>query len=101
MASNLRGNRSRSTAPRSCACATAKSSSIGAVPTVRRGSATSTRRSAMTDPVLQTLPLGFQWATVDPFLFCVHHLDHYPDANEFMGPNAPLEARDIGMDFAG
>ncbi|HVJ98031.1 MAG TPA: pirin family protein [Acidimicrobiia bacterium] len=55
----------------------------------------------MTDPVLQTVALGFQWATVDPFLFCVHHLDLYPDANEFMGPNASLEARDIGMDFAG
>lgn len=55
----------------------------------------------MTDPVLQTVPLGFQWATADPFLFCVHHLDLYPDANEFMGPNASLEARDIGMDFAG
>ena len=36
-----------------------------------------------------------------PFLFCVHHLDKYPDANEFMGPNASLEARDIGMDFEG
>jgi redox-sensitive bicupin YhaK (pirin superfamily) len=55
----------------------------------------------MEDPVLQIVPLGFQWATVDPFLFCVHHLDAYPEANEHMGPNASLEARDIGMDFAG
>ena len=52
-------------------------------------------------PVLQTIPLDFQWATVDPFLFCVHHLDKYPEANEFMGPAASLEARDIGMDFEG
>jgi redox-sensitive bicupin YhaK (pirin superfamily) len=51
--------------------------------------------------VLQTVPLGFQWATVDPFLFCVHHLDAYPEGNELMGPAASLEARDIGMDFAG
>ncbi len=51
--------------------------------------------------MLQTIPLGFQWATVDPFLFCVHHLDRYPEANEHMGPNASLAARDIGMDFAG
>jgi redox-sensitive bicupin YhaK (pirin superfamily) len=51
--------------------------------------------------VLQIVPLGFQWATVDPFLFCVHHLDLYPEANEHMGPAASLEARDIGMDFAG
>jgi redox-sensitive bicupin YhaK (pirin superfamily) len=55
----------------------------------------------MPDPVIQTVPLGFQWATVDPFLFCVHHLDKYPEANEHMGPNASLEARDIGMDFSG
>jgi len=55
----------------------------------------------MEDPVLQVVPLGFQWATVDPFLFCVHHLDKYPEANEHMGPNASLEARDLGMDFAG
>jgi redox-sensitive bicupin YhaK (pirin superfamily) len=55
----------------------------------------------MADPVLQTIPLGFQWATVDPFLFCVHHLDLYPEANEHFGPDASLEARDIGMDFAG
>jgi redox-sensitive bicupin YhaK (pirin superfamily) len=55
----------------------------------------------MTDPVVQTVPLGFQWATVDPFLFCVHHLDRYPPANEHMGPAASLEARDLGMDFSG
>jgi len=55
----------------------------------------------VTNPVLETVPLGFQWATVDPFLFCVHHLDLYPEANEFMGPAASLAARDLGMDFAG
>jgi redox-sensitive bicupin YhaK (pirin superfamily) len=53
------------------------------------------------DPVLQSVPLGFQWGTVDPFLFCVHHLDHYPAGNELLGPAASLEARDLGMDFAG
>jgi redox-sensitive bicupin YhaK (pirin superfamily) len=51
--------------------------------------------------VLQVVPLGLQWPTVDPFLFCVHHLDRYPAANEHMGPDASLEARDIGMDFSG
>jgi redox-sensitive bicupin YhaK (pirin superfamily) len=53
------------------------------------------------NPVVQSVSLGFQWATIDPFLFCVHHLDLYPEANEHMGPIASLEARDIGMDFAG
>jgi redox-sensitive bicupin YhaK (pirin superfamily) len=55
----------------------------------------------MSDSVLQVVPLGFQWPTVDPFLFCVHHLDRYPEANEHMGPAASLAARDLGMDFSG
>ena len=68
-----------------------------------RAASESTGRSLplMADPVLQTVPLGFQWATVDPFLFCVHHLDPYPAGNEHMGPAASLEGRDLGMDFAG
>jgi redox-sensitive bicupin YhaK (pirin superfamily) len=55
----------------------------------------------MEDPVLESVPLGPQWVTVDPFLFCVHHLDAYPAGNEHMGPAASLAGRDIGMDFAG
>ena len=55
----------------------------------------------MPDRVLQTVPLDVRWPTIDPFLFCVHHVDHYPAGNEHLGPDASLEARDIGMDFAG
>jgi hypothetical protein len=55
----------------------------------------------MTSPVIQTVPLGFQWPTVDPFLFCVHHLDAYPAANDRFGPAASLAGRDLGQDFAG
>ncbi len=43
--------------------------------------------------------LGFQWETLDPFLFCVHHEDRYPKGNEEMGPQASLEGRQIGSDF--
>ena len=54
----------------------------------------------MTDPVvIQTVPLGLHWPTVDPFLFCAHHDDAYPAGNEHLGPDAPLTGRDIGMDF--
>ena len=53
------------------------------------------------DPVIQSVPLDRQWGTADPFLFCVHHLDRYPAANEHLGPAASLEARDLGMDFSG
>jgi redox-sensitive bicupin YhaK (pirin superfamily) len=55
----------------------------------------------MTSPVLQTFDLGFQWPTVDPFLFCVHHDDAYPEGDGAFGPAASLEGRDIGQDFAG
>jgi quercetin 2,3-dioxygenase len=51
--------------------------------------------------VLQTVPLGFQWPTVDPFLFCVHHLDHYPAGDHRLGPVADLAGRQIGQDFEG
>jgi hypothetical protein len=44
-------------------------------------------------------PLGFPWQTRDPFLFCVHHDDRYPQGNEQLGPRASLEGRDIGQDF--
>jgi redox-sensitive bicupin YhaK (pirin superfamily) len=43
--------------------------------------------------------LGFQWETNNPFLFCVHHLDHYPKGNEEMEPAASLAGRDLGQDF--
>jgi len=51
--------------------------------------------------VLQTVPLGLHWPTIDPFLFCAHHDDAYPAGNARLGPDASLEGRDIGMDFAG
>jgi redox-sensitive bicupin YhaK (pirin superfamily) len=51
--------------------------------------------------VLQSLPLGFQWVTADPFLFCVHHLDLYPAANADQGPAASLAGRTLGQDFEG
>jgi redox-sensitive bicupin YhaK (pirin superfamily) len=53
------------------------------------------------DSVRQTVPLGFQWPTADPFLFCVHHVDEYPAGNDRMGPAATLAGREIGNDFAG
>src|ERR1700746_2771631 len=52
-------------------------------------------------PILETIALGFPWATADPFLFCVHHDDAYPRANDHMGPAASLAGRELGMDFQG
>ncbi len=55
----------------------------------------------MTDPIIQVTSLGSRWQTTDPFLFCVHHIDLFPKGNERLGPDASLEGRDIGQDFAG
>jgi len=53
----------------------------------------------MSSAVIESAPLGFPWATVDPFLFCVHHLDHYPKGNDQMGPTVSLDGRNLGNDF--
>lgn len=54
------------------------------------------------DPVRQTVPLGPQWPTIDPFLFCAHHDDAYPAGEANLGPDpAELAGRDIGQDFEG
>jgi quercetin 2,3-dioxygenase len=53
------------------------------------------------ETILALRPLGFQWPTIDPFLFCVHHLDNYPRGKPNMGPAATLDGRNLGMDFDG
>src|SRR4051812_45426058 len=55
----------------------------------------------VTDLVRQTVSLGGQWPTIDPFLFCAHHDDDYPAGNPELGPAAPLTGRNLGMDFDG
>lgn len=55
------------------------------------------------EAILNTFPLGMQWPTPDPFLFCVHHLDAYPEGTggtRGMGPeHQALQGRRIGSDF--
>lgn len=50
--------------------------------------------------IRQRFPLGFQWPTQEPFLFCVHHLDDYPIGDGKLGV-APsrLGGRALGSDF--
>ena len=58
------------------------------------------QESKMTkESILNVRALGFQWETRDPFLFCVHHEDDYPQGNEEMGPQSSLDGRQIGQDF--
>lgn len=51
-------------------------------------------------PIKNIKPLGFQWETADPFLFCVHHEDAFPKGNAQMGPETNhLQGRHMGDDF--
>ena len=54
----------------------------------------------MSNTILESQPLGFPWACLDPFLFCAWHNDRFPDGNGNLGPLADLEGRDLGQDFA-
>ena len=56
---------------------------------------------SMASPVLQTVPIQMQWPTIDPFLFCVHHVDDYPNGTLDLGPDASLDGRQMGSDFVG
>ena len=50
--------------------------------------------------IKRKFPLGFQWPTLEPFLFCVHHNDFYPKGNENFGPDPKfLKGRSLGEDF--
>ena len=51
--------------------------------------------------VLKISKMGFPWATLDPFLFCVYHEDAYPRGNARLGPDSSLSGRNLGQDFAG
>jgi quercetin 2,3-dioxygenase len=51
--------------------------------------------------IRQRFALGMPWPTIDPFLFCVHHLDHYPAGNGSFAPAASIAGRALGNDFEG
>jgi redox-sensitive bicupin YhaK (pirin superfamily) len=50
--------------------------------------------------ILELVELGFPWPGLDPFIFTVHHVDHYPAGNDDLGPAASLGGREIGVDFS-
>ena len=51
--------------------------------------------------ILNQVPLQMPWVTLDPFLFCVHHLDKYPTGDGELGISASLDGRTAGSDFSG
>ena len=54
-----------------------------------------------TGAILDIVELGFQWQGLDPFIFTMHHVDHYPEGNELQGPVGGVAGRRIGSDFSG
>jgi redox-sensitive bicupin YhaK (pirin superfamily) len=51
--------------------------------------------------ILGIQKIGFQWEMEDPFLFCAHHKDDFPNGNKEQGPDISLAGRNIGSDFSG
>jgi redox-sensitive bicupin YhaK (pirin superfamily) len=52
-------------------------------------------------PVIKSeYDLDFQWPVQEPFLFCVHHHDKYPNGGSNLGPDpSHFAGRDMGQDF--
>jgi len=54
----------------------------------------------MKNPIIVDIKqVGLHFETRDPFLFCAHHNDAYPEGNAGCGPEASLAGRNIGEDF--
>ncbi|ANF82814.1 hypothetical protein A3K93_11880 [Acinetobacter sp. NCu2D-2] len=44
----------------------------------------------MSNPVIYSVtPVGFRLDFKDPFIFCAHHIDHFPKGNADLGPATP------------
>lgn len=53
----------------------------------------------MASSILEIFPLNLHYPTQDPFLFCAHHLDFYPEGNGNLQPKVSLANRNLGNDF--
>ena len=68
----------------------------GAVIAGKASLASSTEKDMEEVAIKSVKPLGFQWETQDPFLFCVHHEDFFPKGNDKLGPDESMNGRNIG-----
>ena len=73
---------------------------VGGATTVANAASVRPKETSM---IVNQKPLPSQgpWPTLDPFLFCVHHLDAYPAGNGALAPKESLRGRRIGQDFSG
>lgn len=73
---------------------------ISVVSKAQKVEKTLTNSDVQMNPIIKIKPLGFQWETADPFLFCVHHEDAFPKGNDAMGPEkSHMSGRHLGDDF--
>lgn len=50
--------------------------------------------------IKQSTPIELHWPTQEPFLFCAHHLDRYPEGNKNLGLDSKhFAGRQMGSDF--
>jgi hypothetical protein len=54
----------------------------------------------MSHPIRELTELSMPWMGADPFIFTVHHVDHYPAGNDLQGPSEALTGRRLGADFS-
>lgn len=47
----------------------------------------------------QVFRLGTPWQALDPFLFAMHHIDHYPAGTADLTPAVDVSDRPLGQDF--
>lgn len=73
--------------------------SLFVLPLTGRSNSTTKKNTMQKNPLLKIRPLSFQWETLDPFLFCVHHEDNFPEGNENLGPKDSMDGRHMGQDF--
>ena len=69
------------------------------IPSFSFGQVKNSKNISVMPTIKSIKPLGFQWETADPFLFCVHHEDKFPKGNAEMGPTTSMEERHMGSDF--
>jgi redox-sensitive bicupin YhaK (pirin superfamily) len=77
-----------------------KKMTLGLAGTMTLSSADSKLKTTDMPVIKKINPMGFQWETIDPFLFCVHHEDQFPKGTTQMGPSKEhMNGRSLGDDF--
>lgn len=75
------------------------SAAVATAPLLGSFNAKENKQKENMEAIKRVRALGFQWETLDPFLFCVHHEDHYPEGDKDMAPVRGIEGRQLGNDF--